>query len=440
MKVCAFSEDFLSLKNFSSAIDRLFNKKCVLGRASKPEEKEIFSNFYYNKHDVSKQLIKNIQGGIYRIEPCRAVPFRLTSQKCKISYVFSPQDQIVLEALSLVLNLHLEKYYTGVLYSYRKGIRWTEAVSKLSSCIKRSERMYFIKCDVSGYSENIPQDLNSLLSKELKETLFPKMPTSGDEHVWKLLSSFISPYLESKNGTPTKIQGLPTGTPICPAIYNFYLIKLDKLMSKDPDKMSYFRYSDDFVLASADPIFLKNNFEALEQELLIRGLSLSKEKTLHFYLTKDGQNSNQEGFLARQYINYLGLRLDYKGETCLKPSKRNLFLRDLRRRINSYSNSLEELRVDLRIQRIISFVNTLLMSTKDPSSLKYSEHLRKKITSRSFLIDLDYQIALITLRAIYRQKKCTPKLFRRLSYAALRGEYGLRSLTVERNKVKSAPT
>ena len=135
-------------------------------------------------------------------------------------------------------------------------------------------------------------------------------------------------------------EGVSQGSIISPAASNVVLDGLETMLKsivKQPDKVNYIRYADDFVITGSSKELLENKIKpAIIAFLKERGLSLSEEKTKITHIN--------DGF------NFLGFNLrKYKGKLLIKPAKEsiNAFLCKIRKTIktNATATTLNLIRI-----------------------------------------------------------------------------------------------
>jgi RNA-directed DNA polymerase len=122
--------------------------------------------------------------------------------------------------------------------------------------------------------------------------------------------------------------GTPQGGVTSPTLANMVLDGMERLIksiTKQKDKVHLVRYADDFVITGSTKELLENRIKpAIQEFLLERGLTLSKEKT---HITSIHNGFDFLGFTIRKY----------KGKLLIKPSKKSVksFLRKVRSIIKS---------------------------------------------------------------------------------------------------------
>ncbi|MCP4349204.1 MAG: group II intron reverse transcriptase/maturase [Desulfobacterales bacterium] len=135
-------------------------------------------------------------------------------------------------------------------------------------------------------------------------------------------------YLEKHMYNPTN-EGTPQGGIISPTLANMALDGIQKLLENNfkrrTDKIHFIRYADDFIVTGSSKELLQNEVKPLIEEFLsIRGLTLSKEKTL---ITHIDDGFDFLGFNARKY----------KGKLLIKPAKSSI--KRVKANVSEYLNS-----------------------------------------------------------------------------------------------------
>ncbi len=122
---------------------------------------------------------------------------------------------------------------------------------------------------------------------------------------------------------------------------------LVKGITKQPDKINFVRYADDFIVTGSTYEVLEYKIKpAIESFLRERGLELSPEKTKITHV--------DEGF------DFLGFNVrKYGGKLLIKPAKKNvlLFLKGIREFIKYHSNTPRELFIPMLNARLRGWTN-----------------------------------------------------------------------------------
>ncbi|PMM79094.1 hypothetical protein BCT45_17105 [Vibrio breoganii] len=143
-----------------------------------------------------------------------------------------------------------------------------------------------IKTDLSSFFDNINTDI-------LTDKLATTMGTSADSPFFAYFRKLLTnPAYHDANqnfqqsSLYSRVQGLITGPNCIGVLANYYLMDVDKLMSKLPG-VEYGRYVDDIKLFSNDKPTLLEAFKHLQNALYQLGLSINGSKTTLL-------NSNEE--------------------------------------------------------------------------------------------------------------------------------------------------
>lgn len=145
-------------------------------------------------------------------------------------------------------------------------------------------------------------------------------------------------------------MGTPQGGIISPTLLNVTLSGLEKAVisaTKIRDKVNVIVYADDFIITGATKEILESKVKPLvETFLIIRGLSLSPEKTKITHI--------QDGF------DFLGSNIrKYKSKLLIKPAKSSVkrFLADIRETIKSNKTAKTENLIRLLNPKIRGWAN-----------------------------------------------------------------------------------
>ena len=139
--------------------------------------------------------------------------------------------------------------------------------------------------------------------------------------------------IQNEGEAPSPLQrGVPTGSPIQPSICNLYLTSLDEALSAIPGAF-YARFGDDLLFAHPDPTVARAASASIETELTRLGLILKTEKTCDYYFTAAGRSHPE--WTGTQYIEYLGVRIDFTGAIGLTRAKARRLQQALTQRIDN---------------------------------------------------------------------------------------------------------
>ena len=196
--------------------------------------------------------------------------FLIKRPKYRIGMSENIFDKIVDELVSYyVLIPILDKRILNCSLATRKnyGIKYGVNLLKkyLNNLKNKKEKIYILKCDITGYFYNINQNvLYSKLEKIiddkdililLKEFIFSTNEKYINNDIDKILNTeqnkkiYVTKYLKG--------YGLPIGNMSSQILANFYLSELDHYIKEQLYIKYYIRYMDDFILLHEDKDYLK---------------------------------------------------------------------------------------------------------------------------------------------------------------------------------------
>jgi len=171
----------------------------------------------------------------------------------------------------------------------------------------------------------------------------------------KVLGQWLkSGYIDNQRWFPTE-SGTPQGGLISPTIANMVLDGLEKVIkqyanhkpNKNPHKINFIRYADDFVVTGSCKEYLDNEIKPLIGRFLAeRGLSLSEEKTK---ITHINQGFDFLGFNIRKY----------NGKCLTKPSKDSIksIYSSIRECVNNHKAVKQEELIRMIAPKIVGWAN-----------------------------------------------------------------------------------
>jgi RNA-directed DNA polymerase len=250
---------------------------------------------------------------------------------------FSPSKK--LKQFQQFLNLFIFNHINinkNVVFSYRKG------VSTIDAIIPHKYSKFIYTTDIQSFFAHIE-------IKKIKQLIL------DNKNNYIISEEDIEKYIDNILNLVTYEGILPIGAPTSPKISNAYLSKLDNSLLEycNSNKISFTRYSDDFIFSSESKeklINLNNIIETFIEELGYFNLKLNSKKTK---LQRQGSN-----------IKLLGLVVTPKGHiTVNKKTKNNLeillhfYLTDKTKFNsvfeNSYSSKIE------KVSGVISQINSI---------------------------------------------------------------------------------
>jgi hypothetical protein len=327
------------------------------------------------------------------------------------------------------------------LFSYRKGISWWHAVSQFAAYVRRHRRsvsnpkergLYVIRRDIDNYTDSIPVHAGSPLWPKLKKLLCPPGASllPGD---WQVIEQVIRPQFYARSGgLACLVRGVPTGQPISCVLFNFYLADLDHELDKIKGGF-YGRYSDDLLFAHPEPGVVKKALETITRTLAELELLVKPEKSLDFYLTGAGRKSDVwPEAKPTTRVPFLGMDIWAEGTISLGRDKLRQLLRDIRERACRTARVTRSESPD-KIGRIVcSVINQALSAEAAVFEQKSAALLRRAVTDRRQLSQIDYLLGRAVLQAVTGSSNI--RELRKIPLQKMRKDWGLLSLLHTRNR------
>jgi hypothetical protein len=234
-----------------------------------------------------------------------------------------------------------------------------------------------------------------------------------------------------EGGVVCRIRGLPMGQPISSIVANLYLTDMDRALEALPGGF-YARYGDDFLFAHANPAVAREAEAAIDETLDSLRLTVNEKKRRTLYLTPPGRPSETwPQARGTSAVPFLGTRIAADGTIGLDESKIRVLLRELDRRATTTVRTMRGAPQDQVGRAVCEVVNRALDPRSALTQSRSAIALRKIVTDRRQLEQVDYLIARVVLKAVARRPGA--RAFREIPYAKLRHDWGLMSLVAARN-------
>jgi hypothetical protein len=422
-------------RRYLAQIDRLHQRYLFTRELYELKQGEVsLARIVERRRRTARLIARTVRLGEYRFEP-GTVRTIVVKRKSRDVYAFRLTDLIVHGVVGTLVQEASAPLLSDQLFSYRKGISWWDGISSLAAFQRRHRRdrpdpkdrgLYVLRRDIDSYTDDLPVGRHSPVWGMLRG-LFP---TASDADR-TLLEEVVRPEVETPpDGRVRKIRGVATGQPISVALFNLYLAGFDRHFDTIPGAF-YARYSDDIVFAHPDAAVVKavrDHMDALIQELDLR---FKTEKDQVLYVTAPGRASLEWGEAkAASWIPFLGTRVHADGRVSLGASKTRALLRDLRDRARRTARATGG-GADMG-PAIAGVVNQVLDPQHSPFQQRSASLLRRAVTDRAQLRQLDHEIARIVIEAATGAKGA--HAFRTVPYRTVRGGWGLLSLEHARNR------
>lgn len=432
-------------RRYERQIDRLHQRYLFTRRFYELRQDGVpLATLTLHRSEFARLLARTVASGQYEFSPASLRRIQVDG-RTRIVFALRLTDLIVSAVIAELLQEALLPALSDRCFSYRKGRSWYSAVSDFARYLRahrrshpdpRTRGVYVLRLDVQSYGECIPVDPASELWDMLREA-FRGLEAGGlvSRPDWELIENVVRPQTVTENGTLfTPYRGVPDGQPIAAVLLNLYLSPCDHELSKIPGAF-YARYSDDLLFAHPDPQVVRGAASRLEARLSGLSLRAHPQKSRNLYLTAAGRRSTEwpetEPVTG---VPFLGCRLSADGIVALNRPKVRSLLRELEDRAVRTAWASTNLMAEPG--RVGPVVCRALNRALDPNALLFQQRsaalLRRVVTDRQQLKQLDHSIARIVLKAVLGQDSV--KAFRQVPYRTIRETWGLISLLHTRNK------
>jgi hypothetical protein len=388
--------------------------------------------------DLSRTLARTIERGNYRFSPARIEEIQVEG-KTRAVFRYPLIDRIVHGTISDLIEEVTCPLLSDRLYSYRPGVSWLQPGFDLAGHVRsanvaasdpKERGLYVLRRDIHAYTDSIPVHESSSVWPKLRSAL-----TNGNGGVkqqdWELVERVVRPVVKTEDGRLFRQErGVPTGQPISCVMFNFYLSDLDHEMAAIPGSF-YARYSDDILFAHPDPRVV-NEADALMEECIHESeLSLNHEKNRNLYLNVAGR-SDGTAWKGTSGITFVGAQVTARGTISLGRSKQRHLLREIRIRALRTARGLSGRDTNTVGRAVCEVINRVLAGDGGPFQQRSASLVRRAITNREQLAQLDYWLARIVVQAVTGDPSV--RGFRKVPYSRIRDDWKLVSLLHSRNR------
>jgi hypothetical protein len=395
----------------------------------------------FHRAKIARMLARVVGRGEYVSGPARRKTI-VVEGKERVVFSYGLRDLIVHGAVADSVAEALAPFLSSRLYSYRKGTAWWSAVSDFARFLRvyrkrhpepKQRHIYVIRRDIDSYTDSIPVGEGAPVWEMLRNLLAsPDQPALGPSD-WKLLGKVVRPEVEVSGERPIVLErGVATGQPISCVLFNFYLADLDRRLEAVPDGF-YARYSDDILFAHPSPEVVRKTGAEIDVFLERLGLRVKPAKSKDLYLTGAGRPSTDWPEAAgASAVPFMGVSVRADGTVSLGRKKTRKLLHDIAVRTRRVARSLPGEKPEELGRTICSTINQMFQADSVFSLEARSAALvRRAVTDRKQLAQLDHWIARIVLRAVTGDGSV--RAFQKIPYRKIREEWGLISLEHARN-------
>jgi hypothetical protein len=431
-------------RRYRRQLDKLHQKYLSTRYLYELEQDEVsLASMTLNQATVAKLIAKTVGRGEYRLQPAR-IRTITANGKTRLVFAYRLTDLLIHGVVSEIVEEAMTPALSPRLCSYRKGLSWWKPIADFAAyvrdhgtrgCDPRARGLYVLRRDIESYTDTIPVGKASPVWRMLRTVLFPSdSPEACSPADWRLLETVIRPEaFVTEDALFTQYRGVPTGQPISCVLFNLYLTELDRALDRVPGAF-YTRYCDDILFAHPDPAVVEGADARLRACLAPLQLTLNEQKSRTLYLTVAGrQSADWLGSRGTTFVPFLGCRISAQGTVSLSHEKRRRLLADLQARaLRTAWACTRAMRSRTATGRTVcAVINRALDSRIAFSQQRSAVLLRKAVTDRTDLKQLDYWIARIVLRAVTGER--SPRAFRAVPYRTIREDWRLMSLLQARN-------
>ncbi|MBN2194469.1 MAG: group II intron reverse transcriptase domain-containing protein [Polyangiaceae bacterium] len=397
--------------------------------------------------ELVSEIVRAVRRDEYELGPLHEVEARVEGKR-RTLYLPNLTDALVLAVLADRLAAILEPSLSPHLYSYRRGRSSWQALRGLQGFLAehrarlpvRERGLYGLHRDVARYGESIPTGRGAPIHEKVERLLAPHRAETEAPVFERLLKAAIRPRVVRDGARSHRLKrGLPTGSPIQPALCNLYLAGLDQELERLPGAF-YARFGDDILFLHPDAAVVQSASELVDRELARLGLTTKPEKRRDFYLNGCGRSGAAwPTARAGTDLEYLGARVAFTGNIGLKREKLRRLLGRLRRRLRNTAVLLRAESREERARTLCAVVEVALDPTS-PLAEPTTMLLHFVLDDRRGLRQVDHLIALAVAELVAGRRG--PRAFRQAPPRWLRA-LGLPSLEDRRNtmggKARTAP-
>lgn len=427
-----FRSEVCDYRTYERQIERLNQRGHSLEEHGVP-----LARLNFHRSSVAKVLARVVTRGEYVPQPARRKTIRVDG-KTRNVFRYRLTDLIVHGAVADVIARTASPRLSPQLYSYRQGTGSWTAVADFARYLRHHRKqiteptqrhMYILRRDIDSYTDSIPLAREAPVWEMLRQFLAHPPVSEPD---WQLIQQVVRPEVEVGEGGPVRLdQGVPTGQPISCVLFNLYLAGFDEQLDTVPGAF-YARYSDDLLFAHPSAEVVRATSALLSPFLEKLGLRLKETKSQDLYLTGAGRSSaDWSEAVGTSVVPFMGALVHADGTVSLGRNKTRRLLRDLRDRFGRVARSLHNAGSEELGRALCASVNQMLTPERTPFvEANSAALLRRAVTNRACLSQLDHWIARMVLRAVTGEGGV--RAFRQIPYHRLR-QWGLLSLEQERN-------
>ena len=427
---------------YEREIDRLHSKHLLTRTLYELQQENVpLARLIQKRSKAAKLLARAVSRGAYRLEPGQIREIEVDG-KVRAVVAYGLTDTIVTGVVSTLIEDATTPLLSDRLYSYRPGVSWLAPSADLAAHIRthrrerpdpRSRGLYVLRRDIDSYTDSIPVAPDSSVWEMVKHALRGVGIEAIADEDWRFVVQTIRPEVrELGGGIAVRIRGVPTGQPISCVLFNLYLNELDHALAGIRGGF-YARYSDDILFAHHDAETAREAAAILDAHVAALGLRTKHEKAANLYLTSAGRPSaDWEDTRATTAVPFVGTAVTATGTVALNRKKLRRVLREVELRALRSAAAARGADEAKTGRAVCSVVNRALALAPSPFQQASASLLRRAVTDRGQLAQVDYWLARMVVRAVTGDGGV--KAFRRVPYRTIREDWGLVSLVHARNR------
>ncbi len=268
-------DDVLKYDNIKSALDYLLSKNDSAGADG------VFISDLPAYWEINKTSICNaIKNKSYQPNIIQNFEILMANGKRRIISKFTSIDRLILRAITQVLSLAANPYFSDYSFAYRENLSTYDAACTVVKYLN-SKLEWCAQIDIKNFFDNIPQDI---LLKYIDSYI-------EDDRLKELLRKYLYCSVSDDREIKQKMLGIVQGSPLSPLLSNIYLNELDHILEEKEYK--FCRFADNIN------VYSKTAEEANEGFCYIKELLCSK-----FKLPINNEKSGIYFFNNRRYLGF----------------------------------------------------------------------------------------------------------------------------------------